>query len=299
MAGREGRSHVQNLRLPLRLSWTTWLLFLFLTGFSFVSNAQDDTGWDPAGYPDPIRAPELCGRHNWSASFVCDPDGILTTDEANSLDVELMTTVTDTPCPCEECPGKNDGYNIAVALMKRMSDPGGSTPRVRAQGFAMYLRSVAWDYGRCNEGVVILVSTEDRQIYTATGATAREKLTDDIVDDIYGDTREYFTAGMWAEGLKEMATRYKKVFAGGSSSTTAAVVGTVFGVVGICGIGVFCIICKNGCHCRGGGSSSFHEHWNRTNYWSSSGGGDYGGGGGGGGGDGGGGGGVIGGDYQK
>ncbi|XP_078573329.1 uncharacterized protein LOC144860116 [Branchiostoma floridae x Branchiostoma japonicum] len=274
-------------RRPLRLSWTTWLLFLFLTGFLFVSNAQDETGWDPADYPDPIRAPELCGRHNWSASFVCDPDGILTTDEANGLDVELITTVRDTPCPCEECPGKNDGYNIAVALMKRMDSSGGSTPRVRAQGFAMYLRSVAWDYGRCNEGVVILVSTEDRQIYTATGATAREKLTDDIVDDIYGETREYFTAGMWADGLKEMATRYRKVFAGGSSSTTAAVVGTMFGVVGICGIGVFCIICKNGCNCRGGGSSSFHDTWNRTNYWGGGDGGDSGGGGGDGGGGGG------------
>ncbi|CAH1238950.1 Hypp5671 [Branchiostoma lanceolatum] len=228
-------------RLSPSLSRTTWLLLLFLTGCLFVSNARDDTGWAPEDYPDPIRAPELCGRVNWTASFVCDPDGILTATEAYHLDKELVSTIRDTPCPCESCAGEYDGYNIAVALMKRMSpgDPAGSSLRVRAQGFAMYLRAVAWDYGRCNEGVVILVSTEDRQIYTATGATAREKLTDDIVDNIYAESREYFTAGRWAEGLTEMVTRYKKVFSGGSSSTSAAVIGSMFGVVGLCGIGVF------------------------------------------------------------
>ncbi|XP_019616728.1 PREDICTED: uncharacterized protein LOC109464231, partial [Branchiostoma belcheri] len=121
--------------------------------------------WAPEDYPDPIRLPELCGRVNWTASFVCDPDGILTSSEADLLDVELITTVRDTPCPCDTCPGKNDGYNIAVALMKRMATTGSgaSSTQVRAQGFAMYLRAVAWDYGRCDEGVVILVSTEDRQ----------------------------------------------------------------------------------------------------------------------------------------
>ncbi|XP_078586237.1 uncharacterized protein LOC144868136, partial [Branchiostoma floridae x Branchiostoma japonicum] len=207
---------------------TMWLLLLFLVGYSFVSNAQEDTGWTPGKYPDPFRQPRLCGRVNRTSSFVCDPDGILTRTEADDLDLLLFTTLRDTHCPCESCPGENDGYNIAVALMKRMSKSGlFFTTRVRAQGFAMYLRAIAWDYGRCNEGVVILVSTEDRQIYTlhATGATAREKLLDAIVDNIYVETREYFTAGRWAAGLTEMVTRYKNVFQGDSSSVTAVVIG--------------------------------------------------------------------------
>ncbi|XP_035688720.1 uncharacterized protein LOC118424283 [Branchiostoma floridae] len=182
---------------------TMWLLLLFLVGCSFVSNAQEDPGWTPGKYPNPSRQPRLCGRVNRTSSFVCDPDGILTRTEADHLDLLLFTTLRDTPCPCETCPGENDGYNIAVALMKRMSKSGiaASSPRVRAQGFAMYLRAIAWDYGTCNEGVVILVSTEDRQIYTATGATAREKLIDAIVDNIYVETREYFTTGRWAAGV--------------------------------------------------------------------------------------------------
>ncbi|KAI8515362.1 hypothetical protein Bbelb_061750 [Branchiostoma belcheri] len=98
----------------------------------------------------------------------------------------------------------------------------------------MYLRGIAWDYGRCDEGVVILVSTEDRQVrWTHLHSYRRyrsRKLTDEIVDNIYVETREYFTAGRWAEGLKEMVTRYKKVLARGSSSVTAIVFGCVFGV---------------------------------------------------------------------
>ncbi|KAI8515361.1 hypothetical protein Bbelb_061740 [Branchiostoma belcheri] len=152
------------------------ILLLFLTFGPSVSNAnaQDDTGtnicvqnitrvhaqntgWAPEDYPDPIKTPKLCGRVNKTASFVCDPDRILTraderreaaalklftamikpehplhdlvppqrsTATADYLDLLMFTTLRDTPCPCDSCPGKNNGYNIAIALMKKMATSG-------------------------------------------------------------------------------------------------------------------------------------------------------------------------------
>ncbi len=48
-----------------------------------VVQAQYSTGWAVENYPNPLIDVNKCGR-NGKQSYVCDPDGILTTKEGKT-----------------------------------------------------------------------------------------------------------------------------------------------------------------------------------------------------------------------
>lgn len=59
---------------------------------------------------------------------------------------------------------------VAVAVMRRIVVPAGSTPAQTAHDFAKALHA-AWGVGdaACENGVVLVLAIEDRQVYVSTG----------------------------------------------------------------------------------------------------------------------------------
>lgn len=60
---------------------TLWLTVCGVLLFSAVSIAQPPLEWTPETYPNPRRDPAACGRPYVNASWVCDPNGLITVEE--------------------------------------------------------------------------------------------------------------------------------------------------------------------------------------------------------------------------
>lgn len=63
------------------LKMTLWLTVCGVLLFLAVSIAQPPLEWTPETYPNPRRDPAACGRPYVNASWVCDPNGLITVEE--------------------------------------------------------------------------------------------------------------------------------------------------------------------------------------------------------------------------
>lgn len=180
--------------------------------------------WEAQDYPNPMFDMEKCGRHIGRRSYVCDPNGIISVKDADALDNILLGLPNMTSCPCSawscERPGKDKGFHIFVALVKKLKRKEG-TPKSReaseglAGKFALTLLNKNWKIGECNEEVVILYSKEDGILRTQTGSTARLLLKDEIAAEIQRAMARFFqnedTVG---QGLQYLAMNYRRVLDG-------------------------------------------------------------------------------------
>lgn len=74
--------------------------------------------------------------------------------------------------------------------MREFESLPGVSAEVAAQRFAKQLHA-KWGVGRreCDNGVLLLVSINNRQIYISTGASSAEVLTEDVLEVIIQDAR--------------------------------------------------------------------------------------------------------------
>merc|ERR1719328_655663 len=90
---------------------------------SAIAAQEVQTSWTRANYPNPQTDSYGCGRYS-KKSYLCDPNKLLSDDEANQLDLVLESVVNDTKCPCSTyaCRTSRTGYVIAVALMNKIEE---------------------------------------------------------------------------------------------------------------------------------------------------------------------------------
>lgn len=81
-------------------------------------------------------------------------------------------------------------YQVAVALMKRFAPTPGVSADARAHRFAKRLHD-DWGVGQagCNNGVLLLLSVLDRQLYISTGTGANHMLTYDALGRIIDNAK--------------------------------------------------------------------------------------------------------------
>lgn len=194
---------------------------------STTLSQQDDVrlSWTRSNYPNPQTQSYDCGRYS-KKSYLCDPNKLLSDDEANQLDLVLQGVQNNTRCPCSTytCRSSRTGYVIAVALMHHIEeeqdyvDDGTNDVQdvidhhmFKARLFAYTLESYTWNFGNCDEDIIILYSQQDNALYTMTGEAARGKLRDAHIGEItmkvlhkFGPNKKVF------EGLHEMINEYMK-----------------------------------------------------------------------------------------
>jgi uncharacterized membrane protein YgcG len=172
--------------------------FLVLS-LSLVST--DSQPWTPGSYPNPSTAAgiEHCGRRN-VASRICDPDGVISYESANVVEA----TIKDIQTPvepyvqdgCQQHSTSDNGYQVAVALMRKMKTlPGGSPPEAAAN-FATQLFD-DWGVGEasCGNGVLLLLSIGDRQAYIYAGSEAHKAATEAQLSRVIDNMRPMLRAG--------------------------------------------------------------------------------------------------------
>ncbi|XP_005107746.1 uncharacterized protein LOC101859815 [Aplysia californica] len=142
--------------------------------------------WAPEDMYNPIDEPVNCGLRKNEPSYICDPNKILG-EHVNSFNWILRDAAyNSTKCPCSnyycETERGPTGYRISIAIVKKMKiqtniDGRRNSPEDQAQLFAYRLENSKWNFGRCEEDIVIFYSHDDKMLAMYGGSTALKKLT--------------------------------------------------------------------------------------------------------------------------
>lgn len=170
--------------------------------------------WKASEFPNPNRDVESCGRGGVK-SWICDPDIVLKKEEADILEEKLRNIHYETDSGCGGSFGRKSGYEIGVALVKNMDYSEGETSAESAQRFAKFLHN-DWGVGKreCNDGAVIFLSVNDRQIYISTGQKTKERLVNKQINLIIEDIRPLLREEQYGKALERGINLMKDVLEG-------------------------------------------------------------------------------------
>ncbi|CAC5367558.1 unnamed protein product [Mytilus coruscus] len=193
--------------------------------------------WEKEDFPNPQINIDLCGRH-CKKSWICDPNKVLSSQQADELDSIIETVAESGKCSCKNCTS-TDGYNIAVALVPSIKASKTSLKDTAAMEFTQFIR-VNWNFQKCDNDIVILLSKDDRKVYTEAGTTANKFLTDECIDEVHKNIESDLSDGKYYEILKDMTKQYKIILSIGNCdyisekrkmTIAAFTVGAVFGTI--------------------------------------------------------------------
>lgn len=249
-------------------SIVSFYLVKYAVTLNCIPDSTNKASWSKEDFPNPQTDLGRCGR-DCKASWICDPGHILSSQRADELDSfinEIANSGKSGKCQCSQCSGQ-DGFNISVALVPSINSAGLSDKETKAREFAEYLRKKSWNFQTCGNNIVILVSRDDRQVYTDAGPLAYQSLTLECIEEVYEAVRPKFTEGLYYEGLREMIEHYRTTLENGNCNhieTTEGVVGVIVGI----GFGAFFVsmVIIGMCICRRGSGGCYagstgHGHY--------------------------------------
>ncbi|XP_022295708.2 uncharacterized protein LOC111105629 [Crassostrea virginica] len=203
-----------------RVTWRMLVQGVLFLGVVSLVRGQIVTQWTVDQYPNPLKNPEKCGGIQGHPSFICDPNSILPPKSFAALDHALNQTFHQTPCVCSafKCVDLKyqQGVYISVAVLanvKLTQQRTAALPEV--EQFALRLEDSHWNYGECDNDVVIVYSAGDNVVYTATGSAANFILDTKKITEITTANGQYFRDKNPTAGLYAMIMDYRSVFMGG------------------------------------------------------------------------------------
>ena len=135
-----------------------------------TSTSSSSSPFAPSGkdYPNPTSDPAACNRPAGRPSWLCDPDALLPRGSADEIEGILRDIAqAKKPFAASACAGQHSGYQVALAALGRLdlSSSGSSSASDAAEEFAAGIMDL-WGVGHagCDDGVVIVLSREDRQV---------------------------------------------------------------------------------------------------------------------------------------
>lgn len=145
------------------------------------SSGSSSVAYSLETYPNPTGEGSRCGPHD----RVCDPQRVLSAAAAERIQDAIFALERDNELAhaCGSVAGA--GYQVAVALVKKMDIPWTSSKESYAETFARGLHD-RWGVGHaaCDDGVVLFLSVEDRYMFISRGKGAENLVTDDYADAV-------------------------------------------------------------------------------------------------------------------
>lgn len=201
--------------------------------------------WGPGDYPNPETDPAACRRSEVATgrSHVCDADGMLSAKSRDVLEGIIQDVEAGRhPYVLMQCGSKgNEGFKVAIAVMRRMQVAPGGDEGHTAQTFAKQLHD-EWGVGdkACNNGVLLLLAVENRQVYISTGAGALKALPDSKVQTILARMRPQLRAANYDRAVEQAVVDIGLGLAGADfdddngSSWFDPVIVCILGLIGGC-----------------------------------------------------------------
>ena len=140
---------------------------LFLISILFASSFAKV--WSVLKVPNPSREFKMCGQEG--ASFICNPDGVLKESTTKDLAV-LAANLEDSTLRTSQS-SCGTGYQMGFLVVEEMENPALLEKGELAKKFCKEVHD-QWGVGdqTCNNGVMVLLSKLDRQIYISTVFTS-------------------------------------------------------------------------------------------------------------------------------
>ena len=207
--------------------------------FYFLQEGQATRGWYKEDFPDPTIDVETCGRRG-KVSWICDPENILSYGAADKIEELLYSIVKNTDSGCSYYHNGKPGFQIGVAVLNQMSGIPGEPVEETAKTFAKHLH-YSWGVGHagCDDGVMLLISILDRQLYVSTGKRAMELLSDDKIDIIIEEMKPYMLKKDYDKGVELAIVRMGEVFGIRSASNHWYIIFYAVLVIIIVGVGLY------------------------------------------------------------
>ena len=207
--------------------------------FYFLQEGQATRGWYKEDFPDPTIDVETCGRRG-KVSWICDPENILSYGAADKIEELLYSIVKNTDSGCSYHHNGKPGFQIGVAVLNQMSGIPGEPVEETAKTFAKHLHD-NWVVGHagCDDGVMLLISILDRQLYVSTGKRAMELLSDDKIDIIIEEMKPYMLKKDYDKGVELAIVRMGEVFGIRSASNHWYIIFYAVLVIIIVGVGLY------------------------------------------------------------
>lgn len=186
-----------------------WAIGLLL-GLAFAAPANP--AWGPDSMPNPGLQPAACGRADIQTghSRVCDPDGVLSGDSRDRVEGIIQSIEAGRePYDMMDCTDDfRTGWKVAVAVVKRMQMAPASNPSDVAEAFATKLHN-QWGVGdaACNNGVLLFLAVQDRQVYISTGKGALKSLSNSKVQQVLAKMRSQLRAQHYDEAVEKATVR--------------------------------------------------------------------------------------------
>jgi uncharacterized membrane protein YgcG len=135
--------------------------------------------WLPTKVPNPMESPEHAGRIGVVTSCISDPDNILSKASKDVIEGYINASKTE----------------MAAVVISKMSDDfinANGDNEDAAKAFATQLHD-AWGVGNAdtNDGVLILLSIQDRVVHFSTGSGVEDRLDSGAIQSIVEDMRSY------------------------------------------------------------------------------------------------------------
>lgn len=217
--------------------WVALVTFVFVSendgiahGMPLSDEEKNQLPWNPSNFPNPKRDIHLCGRGG-KPSNICDPDNVLGSEKAGDRIEGILKDIWDGVPPygtirCGD--GALHGYQVAVALMKKMEVGPHQTPAGAAEAMAKDLYA-KWNVGdpKCSNGVVLMVAIDNRQVYISTGKGARLRLTDSAASGVIGKMKPYLRRGDYVMAITSAVVDIGMGLAGQKKDNTSDWIGAV------------------------------------------------------------------------
>lgn len=163
--------------------WGLALLLIVFIADIFISICEGS--WSVDNFPNPSLQPERCGfEESYCQSktcLVCDPDGIMTSQEVVQLNEDLLQRRLQSECVCENgCDSVVGAYPIAIAVANQIrSSTGKYEPAVaKCHTFAQSLRSHWFDNHTCDDSSLIFFSFHYKELSLSLGGETESVFSD-------------------------------------------------------------------------------------------------------------------------
>mmetsp|Transcript_1265 Transcript_1265/g.2638 ORF Transcript_1265/g.2638 Transcript_1265/m.2638 type:complete len:561 (-) Transcript_1265:76-1758(-) len=174
------------------------LAFLAVAKCSYFGK---NVGWSLKGFPNPMTDPLQCGRKEVPRSQICDPDGILDRTAQDEIEGHINFIKSG---------------QAAVVIIKKMKLSELDTDVEKAaEKFCRSLHD-QWGVGskETNDGIVVLVSVEDRAVFISTGDGAKSRITDQLIDGIIHRMKPFLRRSDYGGALINAIIEVEMAFSG-------------------------------------------------------------------------------------
>ena len=221
------------------VTFVAFCSLVIFAAFYFLQEEKATRGWYKEDFPDPTIDVETCGRRG-KVSWICDPENILSYGAADKIEELLYSIVKNTASGCSYYHNGKPGFQIGVAVLNQMSGIPGEPVEETAKTFAKHLHD-SWVVGHagCDDGVMLLISILDRQLYVSTGKRAMELLSDDQIDIIIEEMKPYMLKKDYDKGVELAIVRMGEVFGIRSASNHWYIIFYAVLVIIIVGVGLY------------------------------------------------------------